>query len=144
MGSEEFMKLLDKLDDVQKKIIITYIALICSGLAIYAIITLSGYDFFCPIYKTTGIYCPGCGLTRSCVRLIHFDFYRSFRNHPGFFVGAVTWIIISVFAFIGKPKCFRNSKVNLTILCITLGLYILFSIIRNIPGFEFLQPIDAA
>ena len=136
--------MLGKLDDVQKKILITYTALICSGLAIYAFITLSHIDFFCPIYKATGLYCPGCGLTRSCVRLIHFDFYRSFRNHPGFFVGAVTWIIISVFAFIGKPKCFRNSKVNLTILYITLGLYILFSIIRNIPGFEFLQPIDAA
>lgn len=136
--------MLGKLDDVQKKILITYIALICSGLAIYAFITLSHIDFFCPIYKATGLYCPGCGLTRSCVRLIHFDFYRSFRNHPGFFVGAVTWIIISVFAFIGKPKCFRNSKVTLTILYITLGLYILFSIIRNIPGFEFLQPIDVA
>ena len=137
------MKLFSKLDSVQKKIIITYIALICSSLAIYAIITISGYDFFCPIYKATGLYCPGCGLTRSGVRLIHFDFYHSFRNHPGFFVGAVVWIIISIFAFIGKPKCFRNSKVNLIILYVTLGLYILFSILRNIPGFEFLQPIDA-
>ena len=132
-----------KLDDVQKKILIIYIVLICSGLAIYAFITLSHINFFCPFYKATGLYCPGCGLTRSCVRLIHFDFYRSFRNHPAFFVGAVVWVIISIFAFIGKPKCFRNSKVNLTILYITLGLYILFSIMRNIPGFEFLQPIDS-
>ena len=137
------MKLLDKLDDVQKKIIAIYISLICAGIFIYIILNISTIDFFCPVFKASGIYCPGCGLTRSSVRLIHFDFYRSFRNHPGFFVAAVTWIIISIFAFIGKPKCFRNSKVNLTILYITLGLYVLFSILRNIPGFEFLQPIDA-
>ncbi|MBP5773013.1 MAG: DUF2752 domain-containing protein [Eubacterium sp.] len=136
------MKLLGKLDNVQKKILIIYIAIIGSGLLIYAIMTISQYDFFCPFYKMSGIYCPGCGLTRSCMRLIHLDFYHSFRNHPAFFVGAVVWIIISIFAFIGKPKCFRNSKVNLTIMYITLGLYIAFAILRNIPGFEFLQPVD--
>ena len=113
------------------------------AITIYCVFMQLVFGAMCPFKVFFHIDCPGCGLTRSCVRLLHLDFYRSFRNHPGFFVAAVTWIIISIFAFVGKPKCFRNSKVNLTILYITLGIYVLFSILRNIPGFEFLQPIDA-
>lgn len=137
------MNFFDKLDDIQKKIIALYVLLICIAILIYIFIVVSGKPFYCPIHKATGLYCPGCGITRSCTSLMHFQVYKSFRYHPGFFIGSLTWIIISIFAFIGKPKCFRNSKVLLPILYITLGLYIIFSIIRNIPGFEFLTPMGA-
>ena len=135
--------MLGKLDDVQKRILLIYIAVIGSGILIYAIMTISNYDFYCPIYRMTGLYCPGCGATRSGMSLMHFDFYHAFRNQPGLFVMAVIWIIISIFAFIGKPKCFRNMKVNITILLITFALFLVFAFLRNVPGFEFLQPIDA-
>jgi hypothetical protein len=35
----------------------------------------------CPILAMTGIPCPGCGLTRATMELIHGDFVSSFHTH---------------------------------------------------------------
>jgi hypothetical protein len=35
----------------------------------------------CPILSATGIPCPGCGLTRASMQLIHGDFVGSFHTH---------------------------------------------------------------
>ncbi|MBI5352840.1 MAG: DUF2752 domain-containing protein [Chloroflexi bacterium] len=35
----------------------------------------------CPILAATGVPCPGCGLTRATMQLIHGDFSSSFRTH---------------------------------------------------------------
>ncbi|MCR5430030.1 MAG: DUF2752 domain-containing protein [Eubacterium sp.] len=131
-----------KLDDVQKKILLIYLMVIASAVAIYAFLRITHISLECPVYQMSGIYCPGCGLSRCGLNFFKLDFYASFRDHPGLFVGMVVWIVISVFAFVGKPKVFRDSKVLIRILYITLALYLIFSILRNIPGFEFLQPID--
>ncbi len=136
------MRLLSKLDYVQKRIIALYVFLICAAIGIYIFIIITGQSFACPIHKITGLYCPACGITRATINLLHFRFYEAFRNHPAFIIGAIVWFLISIFAFIGKPKCFRNSKVILKILYVTLALFVLFAIFRNIPGFEFLHPIS--
>ena len=131
-----------KLDDVQKKIILIYLITGASAFAIYAFLRITHISLECPIYQMSGIYCPGCGITRCGLNLFKLNFYGAFRDHPGLLVNIVVWIVISIFAFIGKPKVFRDSKVLIRILYVCLALYIIFSIFRNIPGFEFLQPID--
>ena len=43
----------------------------------------------CAFKLWTGMPCPGCGMTRSVVRLVHGDLGASLRFHPlGLFVGA--------------------------------------------------------
>jgi hypothetical protein len=37
---------------------------------------------FCPFKVLTGLPCPGCGLTRATVALLHGDFATSFHFHP--------------------------------------------------------------
>lgn len=60
--------------------------LLSAGSAILAIALL--YLFFhlvgigCPIRYTTGISCPGCGMTRAVLALLRFDFAAAFQFHP--------------------------------------------------------------
>ena len=35
----------------------------------------------CPFYKVTGLPCPGCGLGRATVRLLHGDWRQALRLH---------------------------------------------------------------
>lgn len=135
------MKLL-KIDRVQKNILIIYLVTCIIGFSYYIYMHISGHQLYCPFYEATGLYCPGCGITRSCVQFIHLNFYHSFLDHPAFFINLIVWMIISIVAFFRKSSVFRSSKTNLKILYICMALYIIFSIIRNIPGFEFLHPID--
>jgi hypothetical protein len=37
---------------------------------------------FCPFKVATGLPCPGCGMTRSAVALLHGDFGASLYYHP--------------------------------------------------------------
>lgn len=36
----------------------------------------------CPFHLLTGLYCPLCGLTRSVISALHFNFELSFLYHP--------------------------------------------------------------
>ena len=43
--------------------------------------------YACPFHKLTGYDCPGCGMTRACMAILHGDFLLSFRfNAGGLFV----------------------------------------------------------
>lgn len=39
-------------------------------------------DIQCVILKNFGLYCPGCGITRSLICLFHFNFIKSFLYYP--------------------------------------------------------------
>ena len=47
----------------------------------------------CLFHQITGLQCPGCGVTRMCLRLLHGDLTGAFRENQGVFcllpVGAV-------------------------------------------------------
>lgn len=60
-------------------------------------IQLTKYLLPCVFHALTGLYCPGCGGTRSFLFLIHGHFIRSFIYHPIVLYGAVIygWFLIS-------------------------------------------------
>ena len=74
----------------------------------------------CPILFTTGISCPGCGMTRAFISLIQLDFCGAFHYHPLIF-------IIPVFALVLILKSKLPSKVYhgclIAIICIFLVTY---------------------
>ena len=55
-------------------------------------------DFFdygtpiCPSMLLLGEECPGCGMTRACMHLIHFDFTEAY------FYNAASFVVFPVFA----------------------------------------------
>ncbi len=64
------------------KIAVLTIAL--SGfIAIYYLFNPSQVVFIpCPLYFTTGLYCPGCGSQRAIHALLHVDIVSAFRFNP--------------------------------------------------------------
>jgi hypothetical protein len=60
-------------------------ALIVAGLVVGAVIPpdlLEHAPNLCPFRMSTGLPCPGCGMTRSVVRLLHGDVSASLWFHP--------------------------------------------------------------
>lgn len=43
----------------------------------------------CPIRYFTGISCPGCGMTRAWIAVLHHDFAQAFACHPLFFTAPI-------------------------------------------------------
>jgi hypothetical protein len=55
------------------------------GLAVGALVPLAWLTAgpsFCPLKAMTGLPCPGCGMTRATVALLHGDLATSFHFHP--------------------------------------------------------------
>lgn len=125
---------------LSKKIKLIFIILI---LFLYAFIYLKyNVGIPCIFFEITGLYCPGCGITRAIISLIKLDFIQAFRYNP---------LIIVVFPFlliyiIYSTHCWlfdkKNSlhKIPNSILYIILIIIILFGILRNIPHFSYLAP----
>lgn len=99
-----------------------------------------GYPL-CPISALTGLACPGCGTARSLHSLVTGDLSAAFARNPLVpvlvVIGALVfarWVVLR-----WRGERFTWSPPNW--LPITLGVgVLLFGVLRNIPGFEFLGP----
>lgn len=104
----------------------------CVGLALW-----SGFPL-CPLAGSFGIPCPGCGLTRATLALLHGDVRGALRLHP------LVWLLSPLFvAFVGalllellrdpeRPRArSRHSSTRavsllaLALLVLTLGVWLL-------------------
>lgn len=88
----------------------------------------------CVFHEVTGLFCPGCGITRALVSLLSLDLMQSFRYHP------LIYILIPLYGvyMLTKRKGWRSaSKLTMGTM---LTLTILFGILRNIPYFAWLAP----
>ena len=51
---------------------------------LYAVFSVTGIG--CPIKYTTGVSCPGCGMTRAWKHLLQLDFAGATKYHPLWFL----------------------------------------------------------
>lgn len=97
----------------------------------------------CLFYKLTNLYCPGCGLTRMLISLIHLDFYQAFRYNPLLFC-YLPFIMILTIDFICKwiqdKQNYLYTKIPNFIYLVLIFLTIGFGLLRNIPQFSYLKP----
>lgn len=94
----------------------------------------------CVIHKITGLYCPGCGITRMFISLFKLNIYQAFRYNPLVFI----LLIMCALYFLADFLKFKISKAHIklpkSIYIILLITVILFGILRNIPLFSYLAP----
>lgn len=110
---------------------------------LYYFVTSLGIAIPCIFHKITGLYCPGCGVTRMCVHLINLDFYKAFRSNPGVFLSLPLLAVIfaaSAYSYVKSGKPAREKWLT-ALEIITAVILIIFGILRNIPFFSFLAPI---
>lgn len=123
---------------MKKKITITIILLI----SLITYLLLGNYFHIyihCPIKAITGLYCPGCGITRMLLSIIQLDFYQAFRYNPLLFITLPIFIIFFLNALITKKEPLYN-KISNKVWTIIIIIFIAYGILRNIPFFDYLAP----
>ena len=93
----------------------------------------------CPLYTLTGYACPGCGMTRGFHALFHGDVltaldFNAMIPIAVLFFGFIFFSLVSV-AVSGRGLLLGN--INLALLWVTLGLLIVFGVLRNLPYYPF-------
>ena len=110
-----------------------------------------GYAFFssvfhwgipCPIHAVTGLYCPGCGVSRMCMALLRLDFKEAASWNLGIFT--VLPAAVAVF-FWQAVRYVRTGDARLQkwqdiLIWGMIGWLVVFTILRNLPWFSFLAP----
>jgi len=132
-----------------KEIKLKYIFIFLLGIIIsvlYFNINPSDVNFLpkCPLYATTGLYCPGCGSQRATHELLHLHFLQAAKQNILFLIGIA--LFIYHYAVLGINKIFNKSwnsllnypKTPIIILIVVL----IYWILRNIPiePFKWLSP----
>lgn len=93
----------------------------------------------CPIKKITGLYCPGCGITRMLLSILQLDVYQAFRYNPLLFICLPFFVFFIIESIISKKEPLYN-KIPTKIWVMIIIMFIIYGILRNIPFFDFLAP----
>ncbi len=83
--------------------------------------------YVCPFRALTGLPCPGCGMTRAWISLLHGDLSAAFRFHPFF------WAVPVLLVFLltaGRPT--GRPKIDRAVLIAVAGGWILFALLRMV------------
>ena len=94
----------------------------------------------CPIKFIFDIDCAGCGTTRMLAAICRLDLYQAFRYNPFIFILMIIGFCYCVYVFICKLFKKKYIVIGKKTFIFSMILIILFMIIRNINGFEFLKP----
>lgn len=97
---------------------------------------------FCPIKKVTGLYCPGCGVTRMLLSILKGNFYQAFRYNPLIFI-LLPFFIIYYLDYLycsTKKKKPSFSRLEPGIWYVLITIFLVYGVLRNIPIFDFLRP----
>lgn len=89
-------------------------------------------DTSCLVKNLIGIPCPGCGMTRAYLRLLHFDISGAFFMHPLF-------LLPPAFPFIFLIK---DRRLKAIVLYSLISVYIGAYIYRMLVYFPHTQPMD--
>ena len=98
----------------------------------------------CVFHRMTGLYCPGCGMTRAMHALVHFDLLRALRMNAFFILSAP--ILAMMFWQLYRPLPMVLEKFLKPFMNPWPWVFAvpLFAVVRNLPWypFYFLAPIS--
>lgn len=116
-----------------KKLIISFFVLLCIGLFYAFVLIPLGMSIPCPIRTRTGLLCPGCGITRVCLSLLHFDFALAYEINP-FLIWISPFLLYlctkSAFLYV-KEGTALNSKLDSLFCFLIIILFVIWTIYRN-------------
>jgi hypothetical protein len=89
----------------------------------------------------TGLNCPGCGMTRALYALLHGHFQAALKDNA-LFLAVLAGLAVRGAWFAGKKISGRPAGqfLSANILWPVLIVAVIFTVLRNLPAFEFLSP----
>lgn len=116
-----------------KKLIITGLAgVVC--IAYYFSLTFFNIGIPCLFHKFTGLLCPGCGITRMILAILHLDFKSALQYNQVVFIFSpiILYFIIRLYVSWLKSENYKLSLIENIVVYIMLTILLIFGIIRNI------------
>lgn len=102
----------------------------------------TGLAFPCVFHAVTGLYCPGCGVSRMCLALLQLHWREAFSYNPLVFCLLPLFVLyggreIGFYILGRKPRRPAWERWGTWVL---VAAAVLFGIMRNLPMFSFLAP----
>lgn len=88
----------------------------------------------CVFHELTGLYCPGCGITRVALSVLRLDWIQAFRYNP------LVFILLPLYAIYFVTHRKNMTLIAHVIMTVMLILTLIFGLLRNIPTFDWLAP----
>lgn len=88
----------------------------------------------CPAVLITGLPCPGCGMTRALLRLLHFDFAGAWRIHPFVYVILIFVIWFGIRRYIMGVKETQKVWKIAAVIGILMIMFYIWRMLRYFPG----------
>lgn len=108
----------------------------------YALLSRLGISVPCVFHKITGLYCPGCGISRMCLSLLRFDIAAAFHYNAAALIALPFFVFLAAVAIC---RYIKTGTVNFTgvpkmLVWMLLAFFLLFGALRNLPALWFLAP----
>ncbi|WP_309122278.1 DUF2752 domain-containing protein [Paenibacillus sp.] len=94
----------------------------------------TGLGIPCVFHEATGLYCPGCGMTRAALSLLEGDLPQAFRYNALAF-GLLPLLFVY---FLANRRGMRRTSRAVMAAMVTAALA--FGVTRNLPAWAWLSP----
>jgi hypothetical protein len=91
----------------------------------------------CLFFTLTGLYCPGCGLTRALHALVHFDLPRALAMNSLMVLSVPLWALMAVHGVGGRLRLPAAVTSILFDGRYWIFALLLFGVLRNLPWWPF-------
>lgn len=117
----------------RNKVIFGALIILTVGAAYTLFVKLTGVGIPCPINLTTGLKCPGCGVSRMFLALFRLDFPEAFRQNgailclmPLMAATAIRFIYVYI-----KKGTVRDRPAEISV-WFMIAVLLVFGILRNV------------
>ena len=117
---------------MRKQILTMYRNIFLIGIPYLIWVLLTDLRIPCVIYETTGLLCPGCGITRMFACIARFDFKTAFMYNGLAFVLVIVWNLIAILCATEKIRWVQNKAFLFSALGVTVVSLAIFGVLRNI------------
>ena len=117
---------------MRKRILKIYAAVlaVCIPYLIWSLTT--GIYIPCFSLATTGLQCPGCGISRMFLALARLDIAGAFSYNPVVFILLILWNVIAILCFTEKIRFVQSRRFLYSALAVSVTALTIFGIVRNI------------